>query len=58
MQDTQIMSSTIIDHKIYSITNLDNKSGGIAFMAINILIAINLRQAPSCNSYVEGPVFE
>jgi hypothetical protein len=43
MQDTQIRSSTIIDHKIYSITNPDNKCGGTTFMAINILISINTR---------------
>jgi hypothetical protein len=41
MQDIQIRSSTIIDYKIYSITNPDNKCGGTAFMAINILISIN-----------------
>jgi hypothetical protein len=39
-QDTQIRSSTIIDYKIYFVTNPDNKSGGTMFMAINILIAI------------------
>jgi hypothetical protein len=43
MQDTQIRSSTIIYYKIYSITNPDNKSGGTAFMAINILIAVATR---------------
>jgi hypothetical protein len=37
------MSSTIIDHELYSITNRDNKSGGISFMAINSLIAIVTR---------------
>jgi hypothetical protein len=42
-QDTQIRSSTIIDYKIYSITNPDNKCGGMVFMVINILIAIGTR---------------
>jgi CRISPR/Cas system CMR-associated protein Cmr3 (group 5 of RAMP superfamily) len=43
MQDTQIKSSTIIYYKIYSITNPNTKSGGIEFMAINILTSINMR---------------
>jgi hypothetical protein len=42
-QDTQIRFLTIIDHELYSITNPDNKLGDIAFMAINILIAIVMR---------------
>jgi hypothetical protein len=42
-QDTQVRSSTIIDHELYSITNPDNKSGGKAFMSINSLIAIVTR---------------
>jgi hypothetical protein len=42
-KDTQIRSSTIIDHEIYSITNPDNKFGGIAFMDIKLLISIKMR---------------
>jgi hypothetical protein len=44
--------------KIYSITNPDNKCGGKAFMAINILIAIIMNLYPLCHTHAEDPDFK
>jgi hypothetical protein len=44
--------------KIYSNTDPDNKYGGRAFMAINILISIIMRPCPPCHTHAEDPVFK